>query len=145
MPLPFLVSSSDGFVAGGQYTRFKGAVLAGTFVNTTAAGVLSEGAAGIGLVQPGIVVSTLGARTQVVSTAAAAIRAANYIYITQTTAVFHAASTVGAFNPPLSGMGAALMWDAGNNRLGVYSTVADTWMFTGVNSTSTGSSIFTSS
>jgi hypothetical protein len=145
MPLPFLLTSSDGFVGGGQYTRHKGAILSGNFTATTSAGTLAEGVGGLGLVQPGTVTSTLGPRVQVVSTAAAAIRGANYVYITQTTAAFHAGSTAGAFNPPLSGMGAALLWDAGNNRLGIFSTVSDTWMFTGVNSTSTGTSVFTSS
>ena len=145
MPLPFLLTSSDGFVGGGQYTRFKGAVLAGTFVATTSAGTAGEGVAGVGLVQPGTVTSTAGVRSQVISTAAAAIRGTNYVYIPQTTGSFHVGSTVGGFNPPLTGMGAALIWDAGNNSLGIYSTVNDTWVFTrALNSTST-SNLFTSS
>jgi hypothetical protein len=145
MPLPFLLTSSDGFVGGGQYTRHKGAILSGNFTATTSAGTLAEGVGGLGLVQPGTVTSTLGPRVQVVSTAAAAIRGANYVYITQTTGSFHVGSTVGAFSPPLTGMGAALIWDAANNSLGVYSTVNDTWVFTrALNSTST-SNLFTSS
>lgn len=150
MPLPFLLTSSDNFVGGGQYTRFKGAVLAGTYVATTSAGTLSEGVAGVGLVQPGTVTSTAGVRSQVISTAIftpAAVAPVNYVYIPQTTgAIATSSDAAGSGAPPLSGMGAALIWDAGNRRLGVYSTVTGTWMFTNVTiTTSAGSGGFTSS
>lgn len=145
MPLPFLLTSSDNFTGGGQYTRFKGAVLAGTYIATTSAGTPSEGVAGVGLVQPGTITSTAGVRSQVVSTAAAAIRGANYIYIPQTTGSFHVGSTAGGFDPPLTGMGAALIWDAGSRSLGVYSTVDNSWVFSrNLNTTST-SALFTTS
>ena len=131
MPLPFLISSSDGSVAGGAYTRFSAPTLSGIWTPSTggAASQVDRSTPGaLGLVQHGTVVSTLGARAQVVSTAVAAITNASYVYITQTTALFHSGSTA-TFAPPLSGMGAALMWDAGNGRLGVFSTVANTWLF----------------
>lgn len=147
MPLPFLLTSSDGFVGGGQYTRFKGAILGGTYTGTTSAGTPSEGVSGVGLVQPGTVVSTLGNRTQVLSTLTAAITAANYIYIPQTTgAVVTTSFAAGEGAPPLTGMGAALLWDAGRQRIGIYSTVAGSWLFMG-NSTSTtfSGTVFTSS
>ena len=131
MPLPFLLTSSDGFTGGGQYTRFKGAALAGTFTATTSVGQAQEGVAGIGLVQPGTVVSTLGVRVQVLSTLPAAISAANYIYISQTTgAVATSSNAAGDAAPPLTGMGAALLWNAGASKLAIFSTVSNSWMYT---------------
>ena len=129
MPLPFLLTSSDGFVGGGQYTRFKGAVLGGNYTATTSAGTVAEGVSGVGLVQPGTITSTLGVRVQVLSTLIAALSAANYVYIPQTTGSIVTSSSVAADGaPPLSGMGAALLFNAGTNRLCIYSTVNNSWL-----------------
>lgn len=148
MPLPFFVTTSDNSVAGGQYHRFSGVLLAGTLGSTVTgvdpAGTSRPGA--VALIQPATVVSTLGQRAQLVSTAQAA--AASYVYIPVTTGAIATSSfAAGEGAPPLSGMGAALIWDAGNERLGVYSTVADAWLWTrAANSTSTAAgSVFTSS
>src|SRR6266851_742260 len=147
MPLPFLLTSSDGFVGGGQYNRFKGTVLSGVYLITSSAGTPIEGVGGVGLVQGANVTSTLGVRTQVLSTLPAAISAANYVYIPQTTGFIATSSNAaGDAAPPLSGMGAALIWDAGNKRLGVFSTVNNIWLFTNTTiTTSAGSGSFTSS
>lgn len=127
MALPFVFSSAgSGAYFGQAYTRIKGLMLAGSWTgnSTAVTGPLSD-ASGIALIQPAQVVSTLGATVQVVSTLPAAVAAANYIYITQTTGpIFTTSSTdVGIAAPPMSGMGAALLWDAGSKRFNVYSTV----------------------
>lgn len=123
MALPFFHSTTNiGSVFGAAYTRMKGLILSGT-LGTTEAGPI-EGPAGIAVIQPALVCSTLGPKAQVLSTAAAAINAANFIYIPQTTGtIFVSATTAGTIQPPQSGMGAALLWDAANKRLNVYSTV----------------------
>lgn len=150
MPLPFLISSSDGNVAGGSYTRHGSPILSGIFVPSTS-GAASQVDASIpgamALVQHGTVVSTLGARVQVVSTLPAAVSRASYTYITQTTgAIATSSNAAGDAAPPYSGMGAALIWDAANKRLGVFSTVNNMWLFTNTGvTTSAGAGSFTSS
>ena len=126
MSLPFVFSTAGLFAyGGGAFTKLKGLILSGSWTASTAiSGPLPE-AGGFALVQPGHVVSTLGIANQVVSTLPAAVAAANYVYISQTTGpIFTTSSTdVTVAAPPMTGMGAALLWDAGNKRLNVYSTV----------------------
>jgi hypothetical protein len=105
--------------------------------------------AGVALVQPALVCSTAGPISQLLSTATAAISAANYVYIPQTTGGIATSSFAAAEGaPPQSGMGAALIWDGALRRLGVYSTASGTgtWFFshTGI-TTSAGAAGFTSS
>lgn len=124
MPLPFFHStaSNAGMTFASAYTRLKGLILSGVLGSTNAGPI--EAPAGIAVIQPALVCSTLGPKAQVLSTTAAAINAANFIYIPQTTGtIFVAATTAGTIQPPQSGMGAALLWDAANKRLNVYSTV----------------------
>jgi len=127
MALPFVFSSAGaGAYFGQAYTRFKGLILAGSWTgNSTALTGPLPDPSGIALIQPSQVVSTLGATVQVISTLPAAVAAANYVYISQTTGpIFTTSSTdVLVAAPPMTGMGAALLWDAGNKRFNVYSTV----------------------
>jgi len=126
MPLPFIHSTTGVNAYFGQaYTRFKGLLLAGSWTggSTSLTGPLPE-VSGVALIQPSNVVSTLGAAVQVVSTLPAATTLANYVYITQTTGpIFTTTFALADSAPPLTGMGAALLWDAANRRLNVYSTV----------------------
>lgn len=120
MALPFFYSSTNLF--GAAYSRMKGLLLAGTLGTTNTAPI--EGPSGIAVIQPALVCSTLGPSAQVLSTLSASINQANFIYIPQTTGpIFNSATTAGTVQPPQSGMGAALLWDAANKRLAVYSTV----------------------
>jgi hypothetical protein len=143
MPLPFLISSSDGSVAGGAYTRFSAPTLSGTWTPSTSGAASQVGRSipgALGLVQHGTVVSTLGARAQVVSTAAAAVTRASYVYITQTTGPVSTSSFAsGESAPPLTGMGAALVFDAARLRIGVYSTVVGSWIYIGSSNGATSS------
>lgn len=122
MPLPFIHSTTSLF--GLAYTGFRGLVLAGQWNASTAPTGPLAPPAGLALVQPGAVCSTLGPAPQILSTLAASISGANFLYIPQTTGtIFVSASTVGTATPPLSGMGAAIVWDAGNKRLNIWSSV----------------------
>ena len=142
MPLPFFVTTSDSSVSGQPYTRMKGLILSGSLAEGSTAGPQVP-AAGVALIQPISVVSTLGQLAQVLSTAAASVSVANYLYITQTTGPVSTSSFgSGASAPPLTGMGAALIWDAGRSKLGVYSTVAGGWLWS---ATTGGIAAFTSS
>lgn len=120
MALPFFFSSASLF--GSHFTRLKGLILSGTLGSTVAGPI--EAPAGIALIQPALVCSTLGAAAQVLSTLSASINAANFIYIPQTTGpIFASATTALTVTPPQTGMGAALLWDSANKRLNVWSSV----------------------
>jgi len=123
MPLPFIHSTTSLF--GLAYTGFRGLILSGPWNPSTAVTGPIHPPSGIALVQPGTVCSTLGPSAQVLSTLPGAVSAANYLYITQTTGPIYTTSSTDVLvaAPPQSGMGAALLWDAGNRRLNVYSTV----------------------
>lgn len=139
MPLPFF---STGGIFGTAYSRVRGLLLAGE-LGTTQTGPISP-VAGIALVQPALVCSTVasGAAQQLLSTAKAAISAANFIYIPQTTGpVSVSATTAGDSAPPQFGMGAAIVWDAGNKRLMVWSSQHD-WF---TQTSTVGGGYFTSS
>ena len=144
MPLPFIHSTTGaGAYFGLAFTRFNGVLLAGSFTggSTAISGPLPE-PAGVALIQPSNVVSTLGAAVQVVSTLPAAVSAANYVYITQTTGpVFTTTFALADSAPPFTGMGAAIFWDSANKRLNVYSTVHG-WVS---QASSVGGGYFTSS
>lgn len=145
MPIPFIFSSGSLF--GASFTRVRGLFLAGVSGSTTAGPIAP--AAGIALVQPALVLSSAGMASQIVSTAAAAISAANYVYIPQTTGPVSTSSFAGMESaPPQTGMGAALIFNAATRRLGIFSTADGTgtwyWSHTGI-TTSAGAAGFTSS
>lgn len=147
MPLPFIHSTTSLF--GLAYTGVRGLLLAGSWDASTAPSGPSQIPSGIALIQPGIACSTGGAKLQVVSTLPAGIAAANFVYIPQTTGGIATSSFAsGESAPPQTGMGAALIWDAANRRLGVYSTASGSgvWVFshTGI-TTSAAAAGFTSS
>lgn len=144
MPLPFF---STGGTFGTAYSRVRGLFLSGE-IGSTNPGPISP-VAGIALIQPALVCSTGGPAVQVLSTLAASLSAANYVYIPQTTASITTSTFAGGDSaPPQSQMGAALIFDAANRRLGIYSTAggSGTWFFshTGI-TTSAGAAGFTSS
>ncbi len=143
MPLPFFYSSSGSAALwGAAYSRVKGLFLSGT-LGTTNTGP-TEAPAGIALIQPALVCSTVaaGAAQQLLSTARAAVMAANYIYIPQSTGLFSAsATTAGDMAPPQSGMGAAIVWNTSGRNFMVWSSQHD-WVS---QLTSVGGGYFSSS
>ena len=128
MPLPGVVlTSSDNFTAGQKYTRFSGPVLVGQFNDNALTGP-SYSPGGVLVIQSSGAVSTAATNVftnQVVSTAAAAIPKAAFVYISQTTGPVSTSSFASGDSAPayLSG-GAALVWDAGRAKIGVYSTAS---------------------
>lgn len=145
MPIPFVFSSGSLF--GSAFTRVKGVLFSGSLGSTNAGPI--EPAAGIALIQPALVLSSAGVSAQIVSTAAAAISAANYVYIPQTTGPVSTSSFAAMESaPPQTGMGAALIFNAATRRLGIFSTADGTgtwyWSHTGI-TTSAGAAGFTSS
>lgn len=119
MPLPGYGNntSSDGFTGGQKYTRMGGPLLVGQIADNVGP-LYSPGA--VMLVQ-----STAPILTQVASTLAASIPKTAFMYITQTSASVSTSSFAsGESAPPYSACGAALVWDAGRSKLGVYSTVS---------------------
>lgn len=140
MPLPFFFSSGSLF--GAAYTRTKGLLLSGALGSTNTGPI--EAVGGIALIQPALVCSTVanGALQQLLSTAKAAISAANFIYIPQTTGpISVSATTAGDSAPPQSGMGAAVVWDSGSKRFMVWSSAHD-WL---AQTSTVGGGYFTSS
>ena len=131
MPLPFLLTSSDGFTGGGAYTRFGAPTLSGIWTPSTggAASQVDRSTPGaLALVQHGTAVSTGGARSQIVSTAGVGV--ASHVYIAQSSAAIMTSSGGGGTAPAYTGMGAAIMYDAGTNRIMVFSTVNGVWLAT---------------
>ena len=148
MPLPGygVAGSSQGNVGGTKYTRFGGPLLVGQSADNPSASVgpLYAPAAVI-LVQTTAARNTPGT----ISTAAAVISRSAYIYIPQTTAGIATSSFAdGESAVPYSDCGAALVWDAGSDRLWIYSTASGSGVWKGTNvgvTTSAGGGTFTSS
>jgi hypothetical protein len=149
MPLPGAVTTSDSSVGGSRVTRLGGPVVVGTI---DAQGLVPP-VSGIFLVQSTVVRST-GITTHpyqntLLSTAAASISKANFMYIPQTTGPVATSSFADAESaPPYTGGGAALLWDAGSDRLWIYSTASGSGVWKGTNvgvTTSAGGGTFTSS
>lgn len=136
MPIPgYVLSSSDGFTGGQNQTRFAGPLISGNISDSKGQGGVGPiGKPGAMLLMQSSAAGSTGITNSLVSnalsTAAAAIARAAFIYIPQTTnpvATTSFASLESA--PPYIGCGAALVWDAGRNRLTVWSTAggAGTW------------------
>ena len=150
MALPGFQSSD----AGVPRSRFRAPVLAGSISEGGSSGGPVPIVGGFIPVQSAQAVPTSAASpilNQVVSTLAASVAVASFVYIPQTTGAIATSSFASAASPPgYTSVGAALIWDAGNARLGVYSTASGSgvWLFTrAANSTSTaaGAGVFTSS
>lgn len=133
MPLPGFVSTDGGLA----HTRFRAPVLSGTLSEGTSSGPGPVPVVGGFIpVQPFNAVTTASlnvALNQVLSTAAANIARASFVYIPQTTGAIATSSFAGGDSAPqYTSVGAALIWDASNQRLGIYSTAggSGTWFFT---------------
>lgn len=130
MPLPGygVAGSSQGNVGGTKYTRFQGPILVGQLADNVSGPVYQP--AGVILVQ-----STNSARTApgTISTAAAVVGRSAYVYVTQTTNPVATSSFAdGESAPPYSDCGAAIVYDAGRKKIGVYSSGSGsgTWLWT---------------
>ena len=147
MPFPgavFTSSAAGDIGAGRSYTAIarNGPLLVGTQADSISGGPIPV-PGGLGIIQ------STQPTTNVVTTAAATIAKASFIYIPQTTAsVSTSTFAAGESQPIYSGLGAAMLWDAGSRRLGIYSTASGsgTWFWTNAGiTTSAGAGGFTSS
>ncbi len=132
MPLPGFLTTDSGSLGN----RFKQPLLSGSIADGGSSGGPVAPIGGLIMVQPVAAITSSGASSpilnQVVSTAAAAIGAASFVYIPQTTGAIATSSFAAAASAPnYTSVGAALIWDAGNSRLGIYSTAggSGTWFF----------------
>lgn len=129
MPLPGYgnLTSSSANTGGAKYTRFAGPVLVGQRADNVGGPMYSPSA--VILVQSTNSLATPGT----ISTAAAVVSNAAFIYITQTTNPVATSSFAGAESaPPYADCGAALLYDAARKKLGVYSSGSGsgTWLWT---------------
>ncbi len=122
MPIPFVVSSSDGYTGSMRYSRFGGPVFSGN---------LASGITGDVLPTPGacaLIQSTAPRLTQLIATSGELARA-SFHYIAQGSfAVSSSTNAALAAAPPYTGMGAALYFDTTRFKLSVYSTVVGDWL-----------------
>jgi hypothetical protein len=149
MALPGAVTTSDNSVGGSRVTRFGGPIVVGSIESRGMVPPVS----GVLLAQSTVALSTSVTThpyvNNLISTAAAAVTKANYIYIPQTTGPIATSSfAAGDSAPPYSAAGAVLVWDAGSDRLWIYSTASGSGVWKGTNvgvTTSAGGGTFTSS
>lgn len=127
MALPGFTTTDGGL----PNSRFRAPVLSGTIVEgspSTSQPYPIIGVGGFMAVQGFNAVTTAATNAvlnQVVSTQAARAVVASYIYIPQTTGPIATSSFASAESaPPYTSCGAALVWDAGRSKLGVYSTAS---------------------
>jgi hypothetical protein len=147
MPLPGYgnLTSSQGSVGGAKYTRLQGPALVGQLADNTSGGPSYAPGAVIMVQSTASPITAPG----VLGTAAATVSRGAYIYIPQTTGAIATSSFAdGESAPPYSDCGAVLVWDAGNDRLLIYSTASGAGVWKGTNvgvTTSAGGGTFTSS
>lgn len=119
MPIPMVLTSSDGFTGSMKYSRFGGPVFSGTVADGGSSGPLPAPGA-VALIQ-----STAALVNQVISTGAPA--RGSYIYIpVSTNSMVSSANSAAA--PPYAGFGAALVWNDADKRLEVYSSGSSGWL-----------------
>ena len=151
MPLPGFLTTDGGL----PNTRFRAPVLVGSVSEGSSGGPLPIVGGFIPVQSAGTVTTSAASPilNQVVSTLAARVGTASFVYIPQTTGAIATSSFAGGDSAPnYTSVGAALIWDAGNSRLGIYSTASGsgTWFFTNTQvtvATSVGTlrNLFTSS
>lgn len=123
MPIPMVLTSSDGFTGGRNARRFGGPVFSGSRGDESGVGGPRPSPGAVALIQ-----STSPLLTQLVATTAE-MALASYVYITQGSVAVTSSNTanVGAA-PPYVGIGAALYYDTGRKKLSVFSTVLNDWL-----------------
>lgn len=122
MPIPMVLTSSDGFTGSQKYSRFGGPVYSGTVADNGVGGPLPAPGA-VALIQ-----STAPLATQVIASTVGIARG-SYVYIPQgTVGVSSSGGTTTPGGPAYTGIGAALYFDITRRKLSIFSTGVGEWL-----------------